>query len=198
MAKLTDTQLVILSAAAERDGGAILPLPKSLKTNKAATKALKSLINRGLIIEQPAAKDDEVWRETKDGGRLVLVIADAGLTAIGADADDQPETQPAAATAQPKKRESGNFRPANGGQSKARARLAGVRPGTKQALVIDLLKREHGATIGEIVEATGWQPHSVRGAISGTLKKKLGLTVGNEVVEDRGRVYRIVDRQNAA
>ena len=44
----------------------------------------------------------------------------------------------------------------------------------------------------EIVEAIGWQPHSVSGAISGALKKKLGLTVESEVVEGRGRVYRIV------
>ncbi len=51
-----------------------------------------------------------------------------------------------------------------------------------------------GATIDEIVEVTDWQSHSVRGAISGTLKKKLGLTVESTVVEDRGRVYRIVGR----
>ena len=69
-----------------------------------------------------------------------------------------------------------------------------VRPGTKQALLIDLLKRKNGATIDDIVAATGWQPHSVRGAISGSLKKKLGLTVTSDPVENRGRVYRIVER----
>ncbi len=69
-----------------------------------------------------------------------------------------------------------------------------VRKGTKQALLIDLLKRKTGAAIGEIVEATGWQPHSVRGAISGALKKKFGLTVISDNVEGRGRVYRIVGR----
>ncbi len=69
-----------------------------------------------------------------------------------------------------------------------------VRSGTKQALLIDLLKRKKGATIGEIVEATGWQAHSVRGAISGALKKKLGLAVTSDPVEKRGRVYRIVER----
>jgi hypothetical protein len=133
-----------------------------------------------------------VWREAEDGGRLKLVITDAGLTAIGADADDRSETQPVTAKAQPRKRKSGNSRPAKGGQSTRKVLPAGVRPGTKQALLIDLLRRKNGAAIDEIVEATGWQPHSVRGAISGTLKKKLGLTVGSEVVEDRGRVYRIV------
>ncbi len=74
------------------------------------------------------------------------------------------------------------------------AKPGGPRAGTKQALMIDLLKRKHGATIDEIVDATGWQPHSVRGAISGAIKKKLGLTVENQVTEDRGRVYRIVGR----
>jgi len=52
-------------------------------------------------------------------------------------------------------------------------------------------KRDGGATIDEISKATDWQAHSVRGAISGAIKKKLGLTVETEVVEDRGRVYRI-------
>ena len=66
-----------------------------------------------------------------------------------------------------------------------------ARAGTKQALLIDLLKRKNGATIDEAVVAMGWQRHSVRGAISGTLKKKLGLHVTSEAVERRGRVYRI-------
>ncbi len=67
-----------------------------------------------------------------------------------------------------------------------------VRPGTKQALLIDLLKRKKGATIEKIVEATGWQAHSLRGAISGTLKKKLGLMVTSEKPGDGPRRYRIV------
>ncbi len=67
-----------------------------------------------------------------------------------------------------------------------------ARAGTKQATLIDLLRRPGGATIADLVKATGWQPHSVRGAISGALKKKLGLKVTSETVEKRGRVYRIV------
>ena len=69
-----------------------------------------------------------------------------------------------------------------------------ARQGTKQALLIDLLKRKKGATIDEAVKATGWQAHSIRGAISGTLKKKLGLTVHSELMGSRGRVYRIIRR----
>ncbi len=194
MPKLADTQLVILSAAAERDGGAVLPLPKSLRTRKAAaTRTVKSLMNRGLISERPAARDDEVWREAEDGSRLKLVITDTGLAAIGVDTDEGTETSPATATvSQPKKHKSRSRRSATGRQTKTEAPPAGVRPGTKQALLIDLLRRKDGAAISEIVDAIGWQAHSVRGAISGTLRKKLSLTVESVNVEDRGRVYRII------
>ena len=66
-----------------------------------------------------------------------------------------------------------------------------TREGTKQALLVGMLGRAEGATIAEIVAATGWQPHTVRGAFAGALKKRLGLTIASEKVEGRGRVYRI-------
>ena len=66
-----------------------------------------------------------------------------------------------------------------------------TRHGTKKALLIEMLSRPKGATLADLVAATGWQAHSVRGAISGTLKKKLCLAVTSAVVEARGRVYRI-------
>ena len=75
--------------------------------------------------------------------------------------------------------------------SKPPAKHAPARPGTKTARLIALLSRKEGATIADLTKATKWQQHSVRGAISGTLKKKLGLDVTSEKVEDRGRVYRI-------
>ncbi len=62
---------------------------------------------------------------------------------------------------------------------------------TKQAMLINLLSQPDGATLTELVKTTSWQAHSVRGAISGTLKKKLGLAVTSESTDDRGRVYRI-------
>ena len=55
-----------------------------------------------------------------------------------------------------------------------------------------MLSAEGGATIDEIVAALQWQTHTVRGVMSGALKKKLGLTITSEKVEGRGRVYRIV------
>lgn len=62
---------------------------------------------------------------------------------------------------------------------------------SKQAKLIEMLKRSQGATIDEIAAAFDWQKHTVRGAIAGALKKKLGLDVKSEKVEGRGRVYRI-------
>ncbi len=76
-----------------------------------------------------------------------------------------------------------------GNQPKTRRR----REGTKQALLIDMLRRPKGATIDQIVEATGWQRHTARGAISGAVKKKLGLTVTSTKFETGERVYRITD-----
>lgn len=61
---------------------------------------------------------------------------------------------------------------------------------TKLSTLIDMLSHERGATIDEMAAATSWQPHSIRGALSGILKKKLGLDISSEKVEGRGRVYR--------
>jgi len=193
MPKLTDTQLVILSAVAQRTGGAVLPLPKSLKINKgAATSVLMSLIKHGLIVEQPAGPGDEAWREAEHGGRTTLAISDTGLRALGAEpgpgTDKGPATTKAPSDAS---RQGGTNKRANP-KSKTEAVPSGTRRGTKQSLLVDLLSRKAGATIPEIAEATGWQAHSVRGAISGTLKKKHGFHIASEKVDGRGRVYRIV------
>ena len=64
---------------------------------------------------------------------------------------------------------------------------------TKKQIMIDLLRRPEGATIEEISAATEWQSHTVRGAMSGALKKKLGIEITSKKVEERGRVYRIED-----
>lgn len=67
---------------------------------------------------------------------------------------------------------------------------------SKQACVISMLRRPEGATVAEVMGETGWQPHTVRGVVSGALKKKLGLTV-TSTKEERGRVYRIVEQPGA-
>jgi hypothetical protein len=66
-----------------------------------------------------------------------------------------------------------------------------LRNGTKQALMIELLRRPEGATVEQIAEATGWRNHTVRGAMAGALKKKLGLAITSEKTEGAARTYRI-------
>jgi predicted ArsR family transcriptional regulator len=68
-----------------------------------------------------------------------------------------------------------------------------TRAESKQSQLIAMLKQPDGATIAEIAKALGWLPHTVRGAIAGALKKKLGLKVESEKADDRGRVYRIAE-----
>ena len=199
MAKLTDSQLVILSAAAQRENGAVLPLPKLLKIKGAAiNKTLDSLRKKGLLEEKPATQDSDAWREIDSGQRMMLVITDAGRRAIDGGPDGKADRKPAAKNRRAKKRHGRAARKPAAAKSNGRQSEPAFRPGTKQAMLIDLLKREKGATIDDAVVATGWQAHSVRGAISGALKKKLGLTVTSDKVEKRGRVYRIVEGQNAA
>ena len=64
---------------------------------------------------------------------------------------------------------------------------------SKQSQLITMLRQPDGATIAEIAKALDWQPHTVRGAIAGALKKKLGLKVESVKVADRGRVYRLAE-----
>jgi predicted ArsR family transcriptional regulator len=165
MTDLTDTQRTILAAAAIRPGMRILPLPGHLKGG-AVKKVLTALAARGLVAETAARPGESTVR---DG--ITLVLTAAAFTALGivAPTAETPEEEPA-----PK--------------PKANPRL---REGTKQAQLIAMLKAPAGATIEEIAEATGWQHHTVRGAIAGALKKRLGLDVTSEKVEARGRVYRI-------
>ena len=73
----------------------------------------------------------------------------------------------------------------------AKAKSEGVREGSKTEAILDLLRRTKGATLSELMEATSWQAHSVRGFISGTLGKKMALTVKSEKREDGTRVYSI-------
>jgi hypothetical protein len=145
MPKFTDGQFVILSAAARRQDGAVLPLPKSLKIKgDAVTKTLEGLRKKGLLKEKSAARNAAAWREGDDGRRMMLVIADAGLQAIGVDADEKTSKQP---TRRAKKRRGGIVQKPITATPKGKKSQTAARQGTKQALLINLLKRKKGATI---------------------------------------------------
>ena len=81
--------------------------------------------------------------------------------------------------------------PASQPTKAAPAEATAPRSASKQARLIEMLRQPEGVTIDEIVKTLDWQAHTVRGAISGALKKKLGLTIESEKIDDRGRVYRI-------
>jgi len=91
-------------------------------------------------------------------------------------------------TATSRQSKGGSQRPSQRARGNARD---SVRYGTKQALLIESLGRTKGASVPEMAAKTGWQHHSVRGFLSGTVKKKLGLRLASETVAGRGRVYRI-------
>ena len=155
---------------------------------------------------------NRIWRNDADGRAILLHITDAGLEAIGVEPDGKPDEavpyrfnagtnsagEPAAGAPTgadgapveaPAKRRGRPRKTAPTGADVAPAPK--TRGGTKQAQLIAMLRRKEGATIAQIVAATGWQPHTVRGAFAGALKKKLGLTVTSEKVEGSERVYRI-------
>jgi Protein of unknown function (DUF3489) len=71
------------------------------------------------------------------------------------------------------------------------AKLKAARDGSKTAKILDLLKRPGGATSKELMKATGWLPHSVRGFLSGTVRKKMRLTVTSTKSEDGERTYSV-------
>jgi hypothetical protein len=173
MIKLSDTQAVILSTASQREDGAVLPLTEILNIKGGALdKVLGSLKAKGLIDQQGTPRGDNP---------PLLCITRAGLEAIGVESDDgtglanaeasTPDAPKAEAQAKPTKHKA--VKP----NQAAPAGMPTPRAGTKQALMIELLKRPEGATVEQIGAATGWQHHTIRGAISGTLKKKLRLNV---------------------
>jgi hypothetical protein len=193
MAQLSDSQFVVLTAACQRPDRCVFPVDKKLKGN-AAGNVLKSLLNKGLIKEVRAKRDDTVWRHDKNNGKMTLHATRAAFDALGIDPeevaaiDDEAEESAAAATAG----DAGTTHETST-KSKSRRRAAPkqTRADSKQAQLIEMLKNPDGATIEEIVKKFDWQAHTVRGAIAGALKKKLGLKVESEKVEHRGRVYRI-------
>ncbi|WP_265501793.1 DUF3489 domain-containing protein [Paracoccus beibuensis] len=187
MTKLSDTQALILSAAAQRPEHIALPLPESLRGG-AATKVVGAMLAKGFLQEVDAdmRKGEPVWRETGDGHGVTLVATDAGLAAIGIETEDA-NPAPVGATDAPTE-EPGPDTP---NEPKTAPKARTPREGTKQATLIAMLRAPDGATIEEIMAATGWQSHTVRGAMAGALKKKLGLEVSSEKVESRGRVYKL-------
>lgn len=170
--KLTDTQRIILATAAARENLRVLPTQKSIAVNPSIlTRSLKLLLKNNLISEVIAEQNDVAWEESNADHKITLVITDAGLISIGISSRAEEATKTSL-------------------QNQKHV-VEGPRPGSKLAILADNLSKSNGATIEELIKATGWQAHSIRGAISGTLKKKFKLEVLSEKIGGRRRVYRI-------
>lgn len=198
--KLSDAQLVILSTAAQRTDGSLLPLPSSLDAKSAALgKAVKTLCKRKLVEERRAINGAPEWRRDNSGRPCGLFVTNAGLLALGIKATEKTEPAQEAASV-PRQRKTGASKPHRKEKqtsAPAGSKQRAARSQSKQNVVIQMLRRRSGVTIEEIIAETGWQPHSVRGFFSGLVKKKLKLHLVSDVGKDGVRRYHIAPLKSA-
>lgn len=160
MTKLNKTQLALLTTAGGRSDGSLVPASETLISRPALIrKSLQGLLEQGLATEVQARAPDAAWREEGDC-RIGLIINNAGRAAIGLS-----ELAPGGG--------------ATGGSENEAATAPKLRFKTKQALLLELIGGDEGATIEQIVAATGWLPHTSRAAISGLRKRGNSISLEN-------------------
>lgn len=163
IAKLSDLQLILLKTAAQRADGSLLPPADSVPDHRQRiSKSVASLIKLGYADERQVIDSALSWRI--EGDQLIgAVISDAGRQAIGIEAEASDALPRDAAEAE--------------AYDVPDEAVPERRP-TKTALVLTLLRREQGATLAELVEATGWLPHTTHAALTGLRKKGHALAKG--------------------
>src|ERR1700733_10881181 len=179
--KLTDAQLVMLSAAAQRKDRC-LSVPATIK-GAALSKVSAKLAKLGLAREIGAKPGAPIWRRDDFGQGYALKLTAAGLKAVEEGSQDTIEPSEAA---QPEAKNVAG--PNEGGHP---ALVYAPRDGSKLALVIEHLQRADGATIIDLTQAAGWLPHTTRAALTGLRKR--GYAVLRERIGVRDSVYRISD-----
>jgi hypothetical protein len=197
-AKLSDSQLVILNAAAQRADGSLHPFPQNLSIKGAALgKLVESLRKRKFVEEKKVTNGAPEWCRDEERRPLGLFITNAGLLALGV--EDTEDTSPSqAAASMPRQRKRAAAKPrGNARKAPPKSKRRGTPSQSKQDAVIQMLRRRSGVTIKDIVTKTGWQPHSVRGFFSGLVKKKLKLPLTSEVGKDGIRRYHIAPLASA-
>jgi hypothetical protein len=189
-AKLTGTQRAILFEASQRKDRCLIT-PKTLKTG-AAQKVAAKLLTAGLVREIKAKTGVEAWRRDEERGQAYsLKLTDAGLKAIAVD-DCHSQSMPSTNVASNTNDDSSKAKIA-ANTAAAIGATAGPSPaprrGTKIARVVELLQRDQGAKLDELIAATGWLPHTARAALTGLRHR--GYEVRRERGENgRASVYR--------
>jgi hypothetical protein len=183
---LNDTQRIILAAAGAREDRRVFPLPSLKAPIVSVRRTIAAMLKDGLVEEIAAALTDEVWQEAEGGGRTTLIATANGLRQVG--------IVVGSATKAPGRASGAKGAPTAAKTAKrtrrpTAARLRAGKRQTKQEIVIGLLRR--GASIAEMVQATGWQPHSVRSALTAVVKGRLGLPVISEKGPDGIRRYHV-------
>jgi Protein of unknown function (DUF3489) len=178
--KLSDTQLIILSSAAQREDG-LAVLPDKLKGG-AAKGAVTKLLGLGSVKEVPVKRGAPAWRTDEEEKPLGLKLTKAGSAALGLAEDGASEEE---AAPQPKTRR----KPKKHGEDQASRE---PRAGSKQAQIIALMQRKSGASLTAMVEATGWLPHTTRAALTGLRQK--GYAIERDKSPQGKTVYRLPAR----
>ncbi len=193
--KFNDTQLVLLSAASQRDDHCLVP-PAGPKRGR-AQRAVAKLLEAGLLKEIRAKAGGPIWRRDDETGQTYALK----LTAAGAKAIAVDETRPSEEEAErradhpiisvdPKSKPGSDPAAIDRPDSGVASTPTSPRGGTKIAQVIALLEGPGGATLAELVAATGWLPHTTRAALTGLRKRgyAVGIIRADKV---RGSIYRI-------
>jgi Protein of unknown function (DUF3489) len=182
--KLSDTQLAMMQAASHRDDRCVALSPR-LKGG-AAQKVAAKLITAGLAREIKARDDMPTWRRDADQA-FALKLTAAGIRLVASDGDCAADGKDERADSSEAKIE--QPRAAGRGIEARPPRDSAPRDGSKLAEVVAMLQRDEGVTIGDLMSATGWLPHTARAAMTGLRKR--GYSVIRERVEAGGSAYRI-------